>query len=177
MNSEVPHMLTRRSFGKLGAAASLALLGLAGCAHPQMIDPGSTEEQVAAKLGQPDSRVVLPDGTVRLTYSLQPMGQEVWWMFFDRNGRFTKCEEILNEEHFSLVQPGKMKISDVHQMFGHCAQVYHFKFLKQSAYMYRWQSAGFGPMAFWVQYNDSDQVVTEWTVSEDPWRSEHMLRD
>ena len=43
--------------------------------------------------------------------------------------------------------------------------------------MYRWQSAGFGPMAFWVQYNDSDQVVTEWTVSEDPWRSEHMLRD
>ena len=101
-------MLSRRTLLKLVAAGAVPAFALCGCAHPQMIDMGSTESQVVEKLGKPDSITAMPDGTTRYTYSPQPEGQEVWWMFFDKNGRFVKREQALVEENFyRLIKPGK----------------------------------------------------------------------
>ena len=63
----------------LGACCAAAML--AGCAHPQLIDMGQTEEFVTAELGEPNAKTPMPDGTVRWTYSSQPFGQQVWWLF------------------------------------------------------------------------------------------------
>ena len=112
-------MLSRRTLLKLVAAGAVPAFALCGCAHPQMIDLGSTESQVVEKLGKPDSITAMPDGTTRYTYSLQPEGQEVWWMFFDKNGRFVKREQALVEENFyRLIKPGKTTIADVYRLFG-----------------------------------------------------------
>ena len=143
-------MLSRRTLLKLVAAGAVPAFALCGCAHPQMIDMGSTESQVVEKLGKPDSITAMPDGTTRYTYSPQPEGQEVWWMFFDKNGRFVKTT-----------------IADVYRLFGHCTKIFDFKFLNQSAYMYRFQDASRSDMVLWVQYG-RDNVVTEWTIAEDP---------
>ena len=106
-------MLSRRTLLKLVAAGAVPAFALCGCAHPQMIDLGSTESQVVEKLGKPDSITAMPDGTTRYTYSLQPEGQEVWLMFFDKNGRFVKREQALVEENFyRLIKPGKTTIAD-----------------------------------------------------------------
>ena len=48
-------MLSRRTLLKLVAAGAVPAFALCGCAHPQMIDLGSTESQVVEKLGKPDS--------------------------------------------------------------------------------------------------------------------------
>ena len=65
-------MLSRRTLLKLVAAGAVPAFALCGCAHPQMIDMGSTESQVVEKLGKPDSITAMPDGTTRYTYSPQP---------------------------------------------------------------------------------------------------------
>ena len=56
-------MLSRRTLLKLVAAGAVPAFALCGCAHPQMIDLGSTESQVVEKLGKPDSITAMPDGT------------------------------------------------------------------------------------------------------------------
>ena len=48
-------------FGLLGFSA----LMLVGCAHPDLIDLGATEQTVLTELGMPDSKIEQADGTVQ----------------------------------------------------------------------------------------------------------------
>ena len=147
--------------------AAVVLLG--GCAHPQLVDMGVTEAQVIAQIGQPSGREVMKDGTVRLMYNRQPMGQEVWWMFFDASGRYVRLEQALTYENFTKIIPGKTTQEEVDRMFGRCAETFDFKLMNQSAYMYRYVGDASRDMALWVQF-DRRGIVTEWSVSDDPWK-------
>lgn len=169
-------MISRRTFLKIGAALAAAapVVFLTGCAHPQLIDLGSTEEQIIAKLGRPHARTTMPDGTVRLTYSHQPMGQAVWWLFLDSSGRLVRVEQGLSEKNFSLVKPGMTK-DEVYALFGPCAEVYNFKLLKQTSFMYRYEDDMRMPMALWVDFDLSGRVVS-WTTSTDPWIDKPLPR-
>ncbi len=167
-------MLNRRTLLMAGAALPLAAF-LGGCAHPQRIGLGETEESVRAALGEPASRMKLADGTVRLVYSRQPMGQEVWWMYFDRNGRYIRLENAMTEKAFSLTKPGVTTRAEVLQLFGPCAQEYDLKLFDQSALMYRFQSPDVGDAGVWFQFNRQN-ILTEWGVTEDPWRSHFHFR-
>ncbi|MFU2433809.1 MAG: outer membrane protein assembly factor BamE, partial [Clostridiales bacterium] len=69
------------------ALASAACLLLTACSHPQLMDPGMTESQVRTELGAPHAAVDTGKGTQRWVYSMQPFGQEVWWIEFDADGR------------------------------------------------------------------------------------------
>lgn len=51
------------------------------------MDPGMTESQVRTELGAPHAAVDTGKGTQRWVYSMQPFGQEVWWIEFDADGR------------------------------------------------------------------------------------------
>lgn len=141
---------------------------LAGCAHPDLVDPGTAEGAVIAELGAPDSKMMQPDGSFILVYSYQPFGKETYWMHFNKSGMYVGKEKTMNEEHFKLVIPGKHTQADVYQMFGHCAQEYEFKLQDQTAFMYRFDDVGGMSMAFWVQF-DLNGVVTETAVTQDPW--------
>ena len=44
------------------------------------MDPGMTESQVRTELGAPHAAVDTGKGTQRWVYSMQPFGQEVWWI-------------------------------------------------------------------------------------------------
>lgn len=152
---------------KVGTVLTVALI-LGGCAHPDLIDLGEPEGAVVTELGTPDSKMVEPDGSFILVYSMQPFSQEVYWMRFDKDGRYVGKERAMNEEHFKLVVPGKHTKADVYQMFGRCAQEYEFRLQDQTAFMYRFEDVGSMDMAFWVQF-DLKGVVTETAVTQDPW--------
>lgn len=51
---------------------------LAGCAHPQLMEPGMSLTAVETELGAPDAKVTLESGGTRFVYSLQPMSEQVW---------------------------------------------------------------------------------------------------
>ena len=87
------------------ATAVGAVAVLSGCAHPQLVEMGQTQEDVIAYLGEPQAKTPMPDGTVRFTYSVQPFGQQVWWLFIDPKRtyrRFTRtgpAGEVLQYAH------------------------------------------------------------------------------
>lgn len=160
--------MTARFSWKTLAAMTAAAAILAGCAHPQLIDPGMSTQAVADELGTPDAKVALEDGGMRYVYSLQPMSQQVWWVNFDASGKVTSRENVLDRKHFALIRPGVDTKETVWNLFGRCAQEYHFALIDQDAWMYRFLDDGFFFMACWVQF-DMNGVVTEVGYTIDPW--------
>ena len=107
------------SIGALGCAlASAACLLLTACSHPQLMDPGMTESQVRTEHGAPHAVVDTGKGTQRWVYSMQPFGQEVWWIEFDADGRIVRREEVLDRAHMALIKPGVSTEKDVWNLFG-----------------------------------------------------------
>lgn len=100
------------------ATAVGAVAVLSGCAHPQLVEMGQTQEDVIAYLGEPQAKTPMPDGTVRFTYSVQPFGQQVWWLFIDQSGRVVSREQGLQEKYFKMLTPGKSTEADVWALWG-----------------------------------------------------------
>lgn len=148
----------------LTAAAAI----LVGCAHPDLIDMSTPKSEVTASLGEPDATVALANGQTRLVYSLQPMAQEVWWITLDEQNRVVSKENILDREHFALIEPGRSTEADVWNLLGRCAQTYTFALKNEHAWMYRFLDEGMFHMACWVQF-DTRGVVTEVGYTTDPW--------
>lgn len=154
-------------FKIMGAVA--AALVLTACAHPQLVDMGQSEQQVVSYLGAPDASTKLANGQTRLTYSMQPFGEEVWWLFFDPNGKLIKREQGLQEKYFSQIKVGQWTESDVFAFWGRCAQKYEFRLVDQHAWMYRYRDEGGFYMAVWPQF-DRNGIVRSVETTTDPWR-------
>ena len=156
------------------AAAACAAVILAGCAHPQLLSMGQTQQEVISYLGEPAAKTPMKDGTVRYTYSGQPFGQDVWWIFVDQNGRVVGRELGLQEKYFSLLTPGKSTEADVWALWGKCAEKYEFPLVKQHAWMYRYKAPGGFDMAVWPQF-DKTGVLRSLEVTQDPWKTNDRL--
>lgn len=154
---------------------SLCLLGigavliLGGCAHPQLIDMGQTRQSVVAELGEPHAETQMPDGTTRMTYSGQPFGQDVWWLFLDGSGKVVSREQGLQEKYFSMIEIGKSTKDDVWALWGPCAEEYYFRLVNEHAWMYRFKDFGGFDMAVWPQF-DTKGVIRSLDVTTDPWK-------
>ena len=77
-----------------------AILGLAlvlsGCAlMPERLLPGTARADIVQRLGPPTAEYPLPDG-MRLQYSRQPAGQQVYNLDLDAQGRLRKVEQVIN---------------------------------------------------------------------------------
>lgn len=155
---------------KMPVLALGGLAVLAGCAHPQLVEMGQTQEAVIAYLGEPQAKTSMPDGTVRYTYSVQPFGQEVWWVFIDGNGKVISREQGLQEKYFKLLTPGKSTEADVWALWGRCAQKYEFHLVNEHAWMYRYKAAGGFDMAVWPQF-DNNGILRSLEVTQDPWKN------
>ncbi len=145
-----------------------AALILAACAHPQLVDMGETVEEVAAYLGEPDAKTDMPDGRQRWTYSMQPYGQQVWWLFFDDSGKLVEREQGLQRKYFSMAQIDTWTEKDVWAFWGKCAEKYEFPLVNQHAWMYRFLDVGGFYMAVWPQFDESG-VLRSMDVTQDPW--------
>lgn len=142
---------------------------LGGCAHPQLVDMGTTQDEVVAYLGEPAARTPMSDGTVRYTYSGQPFGQDVWWIFVDQNGKVVAREQGLQEKYFNMLTPGKSTEADVWALWGKCAEKYNFPLKGEHAWMYRYKAPGGFDMAVWPQF-DAKGVMQSMETTLDPWK-------
>ena len=152
-------------------ATALSVVGvLAGCAHPQLVSMGETQQEVIAYLGEPHAKTQMPDGTTRLTYSGQPYGQDAWWIFIGQDGTVVSREQGLQEKYFNMLTPGKSTEADVWALWGKCAQEYEFVLVDEHAWMYRFKDDGGFDMAVWPQF-DKSGVMQSMDVTEDPWKN------
>ena len=150
-------------------AALICAVVLTACSHPQLIDLGQSQEVVQNQLGKPDTVTPMPDGTVRWTYSSQPFGQQVWWLFFDQNQKMVAREQGLQEKYFPLVKIGQSTEADVWALWGACAEKYEFRLVGEHAWMYRYKDGGNFDMAVWPQF-DKNGIVRSMDITPDPWK-------
>ncbi len=158
----------------VGIVGFIGIALIQGCAHPQLIDMGQEQESVVAELGEPHAKTPMPDGTVRWTYSVQPFGQEVWWLFMDADGKVVAREQGLQEKYFPMVKIGEWTEKDIWALWGKCAEKYEFRLVNEHAWMYRFRDAGGFDMAVWPQF-DVNGIVRSMDVTIDPWKDKDSL--
>src|SRR5438105_15428851 len=98
------------------APVAAALLLVAGCASgfaTADIAPGTSRDQVLARMGQPTGVVPLPNGGQRLQYSLQPAGQYAWMVDLDAGGRVIGSRQALTAGNFERIVPGQWTRADI----------------------------------------------------------------
>jgi len=152
----------------LRAALVFLAVVLAACTTPQSLQPGTPEADVRAALGRPTARIALPGGGSRLQYSGQPFNQSVWNADFDANGRLVRVEQMMSDEAFARIASGKATRDEVLRDFGPPAEVYQFKLMNESAWMYRYFTHGGFKAAMFV-YFDPAGIVKRSETGLDPW--------
>jgi len=144
---------------KLLLACTTALLF--GCAgnpfSTQAIAPGATREAVTARMGQPQRVVRVPAGE-RLQYSGQPYGQYAWMVDLDTAGRVVQARQVLTQDNFNQIEPGKWTREDVEREFGRPAWIDGVASWKGPIMTYRWKDVAGSDMFYWV-YLDERNVV------------------
>ncbi len=154
---------------------ALAVL-LAACATPQSLKPGTTIDEARASVRWPRTEIRLPDGGVRLQYSGQPHGQTVVNADFGADGRLRRVREMMTDEAFMEVRPGKDTQADVLRDFGPPAEVFAYPLKNETAFMYRYFTYGGFKAAMFV-YFDPAGVVTRTEPGMDPWSIQDNNRD
>jgi hypothetical protein len=89
-------------------AVLCAALLFAGCGTygPGKLQPGQTEADARAELGEPTQRSTLPNGGTRLDYARGPMGRHTWRVELDAQGRVVSIEQLLTERNFESLRAG-----------------------------------------------------------------------
>jgi hypothetical protein len=150
-------------------AAVVFLAGvLAACTTPQSLPPGTPEADARAALGRPTASIALPGGGSRLQYSGQPFNQSVWNADFDASGRLVRVEQMMSDESFARIASGKATRDEVLRDFGPPAEIYQFKLMNESAWMYRYFTHGGFKAAMFV-YFDPAGIVKRTETGLDPW--------
>ncbi|MCD8340428.1 MAG: hypothetical protein LUC43_09590 [Burkholderiales bacterium] len=145
------------------------LLSLVACNHPDFIKVGESYQQVMDQLGFPDSETKMPDGTIRVVYSQQPMGPQVYAFIFGPDGNLIKKEQILKQKFFiDNIKKGVMDQQDIDRMFGRYCEKRPNALSDSYSYMYRYVEQGM-PMALYVDFDNKTGKVIDWATTIDPW--------
>jgi len=142
----------------------LALV-LAACASPfagDGIAPGSTRDEVLARMGPPTRVVPLTYGSgaagTRLQYSLQPAGQFAWMVDLDAAGRVVGARQVLNQADFDRIVPGQWTRADIEREFGPPGRVDGVASWNGPVMTYRWRDVQGADMFYWI-YLDPQGIV------------------
>jgi hypothetical protein len=101
------------------------VLSLAACAAvPEGLASGTPRAQVVERMGPPTGEYALADGGVRLQYSRQPLGRQVYNLDFGADGRLRRVEQALETETMlRSIQIGQWTREDVQRFLGRPALV------------------------------------------------------
>lgn len=128
----------------------------------QSLRPGiSTEADVRAVLGKPETERVFTDGSKRLEYPRGPMGNQTYFVDIDGNGFFMGATQVLTAENFAKIQPG-MGMDEVRRLLGKPTQIARYPLKPETVWSWRWhEQGGFNEDGFFnVHFDANDQVYT-----------------
>lgn len=136
------------------ATAVLGLLGLAGC-DPQRIaqleEDVSTEADVRAAFGEPETIWPEADGGRTFEYNRQPAGHQNYMITIGTNGRMTALRQVLAPHHFAQIVPG-MGQEEVRRRLGKPAKRMTFTLKQETDWDWRWMDPPAREMWFTVTF-------------------------
>jgi hypothetical protein len=151
-------------------ATALTMLSLAAllgaCAGARSLVPGeSTEADVRARMGMPTDTRTEPNGDKLWEYATGPEGMQTHLVRIGADGRVKEVTQLLTEERFSTIVPGKTTRVEVRNLLGRpmddtnyrSGPAWSWRFLRMGV------SAGYMVVAF-----NPDGTVRERIVIIDP---------
>jgi hypothetical protein len=121
-------------------------------------------DTVLKDMGKPTGESPLPDDGRRLEFARGPAGKHTYMLDFNAQGNLVHWEQVLNDAHFSKIQPG-MDVKELLAQLGHPAEYINIGWQKQVAWSYRFDS----PMCLWFQVGvGRDNKVVDTAYGQDP---------
>ena len=125
----------------------------------------STEGDVIAVMGQPETVLQTEDGLRALQYPKGPSGVRTWMFIIDNTGRMVDYRQLLTEENFALIDIGMSK-EEVRHRLGRPRIVQQYKLKNEEVWDWRYQST-LGERFFNVHFDlDSGRVVSKSVTEE-----------
>ena len=148
---------------RIGLTAGMALVLLAGCAHPDGLRVGMSTAVLDARFGKPAAERRDGPDDVRI-YTTQPLGQRASAAYV-AGGRVTRVDPLLNTEHFARIQVGKWNEQEVFDHFGPPAE--RRATLSYRVWSYRYREAETWDSLFSIMF-DAQGIVRQTQNGPDP---------
>lgn len=159
------------------AVIAFSLLG--ACANMTAIPAGSPLAQVEAKYGAPNYSCTAPNGSRRLIWTGQPLGQFAWGTHVDNAGNIDRVVSLLTDEHFRLLATGTWTQENVRCEFGPPAEIstVGLPSSTQLVWSYRYRQNGVWNSLMYVYFGGDRSQVTRFHPGPDPMYEERDNRD
>ncbi|HEY2022413.1 outer membrane protein assembly factor BamE domain-containing protein [Paraburkholderia sp.] len=149
----------------LGVAALAACIALAGCDQQQSdqavqklkdffnavkpdalllkgMTPGvTTEAQIRAQMGKPETERTFTDGSKRFEYPRGPQGLNTYMVDIDRDGKLQAITQVLTAENFAKIRQG-MSEDEVRRLLGKPGEIAVFPLKPETVWSWKWREGG-----------------------------------
>jgi hypothetical protein len=147
-------------------AASITLLNACAVFNPVTINPGESEPEVIAKLGEPTNRY--NDGNDRLLeYSSGPWGQTTHMARFGPDRRLKSYEQVLTTQKFSTLKEGVATKAEVLRTIGAPTETSYLSLTDLEVWSYSYKESGAWNSMMHVHF-DRQGVVRKMLNGPDP---------
>lgn len=150
-------------------ALAAATLTLAGCAQLQSVPAGTPIAEVEKQFGKPTTICTNNDGTQRMIWSLQPMGQYAYGSFVSKEGKVVAMKQLLTDAHFAMLSQGKWTAQQVTCEFGPPANTDGVAKGSEIVWAYRYKQSDVWPSMMYIYMGADGKEVTHFHPGPDPW--------
>jgi hypothetical protein len=143
------------------ACACFGALTLAGCVQPwQKFQPGEDQSALISRLGPPRETYDLPNGSRRLMWPTQPMGETTTAADVDAAGKILSVRQVLQPNEFYRSEIGKWTRDDVLVNFGRPVETSYYRLMKREVWTYRYLEDNVWYMMFSFYFDDQGILRT-----------------
>lgn len=152
------------------AAGALTLLSLAGCDDQrirELEEEVSTEADVRARFGEPETIWPESDGGHTLEYNRQPAGHRNYMITIGPGGKMTALRQVLAPHNFERVRPG-MEEEAVRRLLGKPAKRTPYVLKQETDWDWNWIDPPSREMVFTATFGPDGRVKRTGSVEKLP---------
>lgn len=151
-------------------AAYTVTISLAACANITSTPPGSALSEVTAQHGAPNYSCTTSNGTQRVIWTMQPLGQYAWGANVDSNGNIDQVVPLLTNQNFRKLDKGVWSEDDLRCEFGPPAEIapVGLPSVRRTVWSYRYKENGAWNSLMHVYFDPETNTVEKYHSGPDP---------
>lgn len=121
--------------------------------------PGvTTEAQIRAQMGKPETERTFTDGSKRFEYPRGPQGLNTYMVDIDRDGRLQAITQVLSAANFAKIRQG-MTEDEVRRLLGKPGEIAVFPLKPETVWSWKWREGGVTEEGIFNVHFDAQQKV------------------
>jgi outer membrane protein assembly factor BamE (lipoprotein component of BamABCDE complex) len=125
----------------------------------------TTEAQIRAQMGEPETARNFTDGSKRLEYPRGPAGTTTYFVDIDTAGKFVSVTQVLTAQNIAKIRPG-MTQDEVRRILGKPTTIAEYPLKKERVWSWHWEEGGVTRDAMFNAHFGPDGIVTTTSRSE-----------